>query len=203
MSATSSDKSEASQAGIAGASAQPGVTPGAGGAQTPDERRDQVDRSLDASLAEFDAMLLKEQQAAAAKRAEHRGGGPGGTGSGEGGEGEGGSGSGSGGAAGQEKGAAAGKGKASEKGKAGGRTADRSTEPPQGSPEKAGERGSRNPAGGMAGPGDSASVPADVGDGRDDDVVARQLREAATKEQDPVIREKLWEEYRRYKRGGS
>ena len=38
-----------------------------------------------------------------------------------------------------------------------------------------------------------------VGDGRDDDVVARQIREAAMKERDPAIREKLWEEYRRYK----
>jgi hypothetical protein len=46
---------------------------------------------------------------------------------------------------------------------------------------------------------DDGFVPPDVGDGRDDDVVARQIREAAMKEQDPVIREKLWEEYRRYK----
>jgi hypothetical protein len=44
-------------------------------------------------------------------------------------------------------------------------------------------------------------VPPDVGDGRDDDVVARQIREAAMKEQDPALREKLWEEYRRYKSG--
>ena len=44
-------------------------------------------------------------------------------------------------------------------------------------------------------------VPPDVGDGRDDDVVARQLREAAEKEQDPELRRRLWEEYRRYKQG--
>jgi hypothetical protein len=56
--------------------------------------------------------------------------------------------------------------------------------------------------GGPAGPGsDDAAVPADVGDGKDDDVVARQLREAAMKEKDPAIREKLWEEYREYKKG--
>jgi hypothetical protein len=42
-------------------------------------------------------------------------------------------------------------------------------------------------------------VPSDVGDGSDDDIVARQLREAATKEEDPELREKLWEEYRTYK----
>jgi hypothetical protein len=34
---------------------------------------------------------------------------------------------------------------------------------------------------------------------RDDDVIARQLREAAMKETDPELREKLWAEYRRYK----
>ncbi len=33
----------------------------------------------------------------------------------------------------------------------------------------------------------------------DDDVVARQLREAAEKEQDPLMKEKLWAEYRKYK----
>jgi hypothetical protein len=53
------------------------------------------------------------------------------------------------------------------------------------------------------GPGDASRVPADVGDGRNDDVVARQIREAAMAEEDPKIREKLWDEYRRYKRGES
>ena len=46
-----------------------------------------------------------------------------------------------------------------------------------------------------------AARPAGIPDGRDDDIVARQLREAATKESDPVLREKLWEEYRKYKAG--
>jgi hypothetical protein len=35
----------------------------------------------------------------------------------------------------------------------------------------------------------------------DDDVVARQLREAAEQETDPEVKEKLWEEYRKYKKG--
>lgn len=35
----------------------------------------------------------------------------------------------------------------------------------------------------------------------DDDIVARQLREAAEKETDPEIKEKLWDEYRKYKEG--
>lgn len=34
---------------------------------------------------------------------------------------------------------------------------------------------------------------------KDDDIVARQLREAAERETDPQLREKLWEEYRKYK----
>ena len=35
----------------------------------------------------------------------------------------------------------------------------------------------------------------------DDDIVARQIREAAMKETDPELRAALWEEYRRYKKG--
>ena len=46
----------------------------------------------------------------------------------------------------------------------------------------------------------TSRVPGDVGDGSDDDVVARQIREAAMNERDPVLREKLWEEYRNYKK---
>lgn len=36
------------------------------------------------------------------------------------------------------------------------------------------------------------------GKGEDDDIVARQLREAALKETDPELREKLWKEYEAY-----
>ena len=32
----------------------------------------------------------------------------------------------------------------------------------------------------------------------DDDIIARQLREAALSEEDPALRERLWEEYRKY-----
>jgi hypothetical protein len=46
-----------------------------------------------------------------------------------------------------------------------------------------------------------AGTPADIPDGSDDDVVARQLREAAEKEADPELKKKLWEEYRKYKKG--
>ena len=45
-----------------------------------------------------------------------------------------------------------------------------------------------------------SQVPPDLADAGDDDIIARQLREAAMKEQDPELREKLWDEYRKYKR---
>lgn len=41
--------------------------------------------------------------------------------------------------------------------------------------------------------------PNDIPSGNDDDVIARQLREAAMREPDPTVREKLWNEYRKYK----
>lgn len=40
--------------------------------------------------------------------------------------------------------------------------------------------------------------PEDIPSGRDDDIVARQLREAAMREADPELREALWDEYRKY-----
>lgn len=48
-------------------------------------------------------------------------------------------------------------------------------------------------------PAAGSSLPDDIPDARDDDIIARQLREAAMNEADPELREKLWEEYRRYK----
>ncbi len=179
-------------------------------------------------MAEFDGMLLKEQKALEDKQrkdplpdrsGESAGGSAGGGGGGEGeGKGE----AGKGGskddrtaaekradaeAEAAEKRAKAEKAekaeKAGEAGQADAQTADTGT---GGSPD-AGRLEGGTPVtapveGGPAGPGsDSRAVPADVGDGKDDDVVARQLREAATKEKDPAIREKLWEEYREYKKG--
>lgn len=40
--------------------------------------------------------------------------------------------------------------------------------------------------------------PDDIPSGRDDDVVARQIRELAMSEPDPELREAIWEEYRKY-----
>ena len=42
-------------------------------------------------------------------------------------------------------------------------------------------------------------IPDDIDDGQGDDIVLRQIRDAAMKEKDPVLRERLWDEYRRIK----
>ena len=43
-----------------------------------------------------------------------------------------------------------------------------------------------------------ARTPDDIPDLVSEDIVARQLREAALAEDDPELRERLWEEYRKY-----
>ena len=48
-------------------------------------------------------------------------------------------------------------------------------------------------------PNNRPTVPEDIGDGQGDDIVLRQIREAALKETNPVLREKLWDEYRKIK----
>lgn len=45
----------------------------------------------------------------------------------------------------------------------------------------------------------TGAIPDDIPDAKDDDIIARQLREAAMQETDPELKEKLWDEYRRYK----
>ena len=42
-------------------------------------------------------------------------------------------------------------------------------------------------------------TPEDIPALADDDIIARQLREAALTEEDPVLRERLWDEYRKFK----
>ena len=66
--------------------------------------------------------------------------------------------------------------------------------------------GSGSVGGGIGGrsgaaPADGAKYPPppDIPNGNNDDVVARQLREAAMREPDPDLRDKLWAEYRKYK----
>lgn len=69
-----------------------------------------------------------------------------------------------------------------------------------GEPATAGQQASSG-AGGQDGDGnaDIIPIPDDVGDGRNDDIVLRQIRDAAMKEHDETLREKLWDEYRRIK----
>lgn len=69
----------------------------------------------------------------------------------------------------------------------------------QGAPPAGG--GQQNKEGEYAASG--GAIPKDIPDGSDDDIVARQIREAAMKEKDPKLREKLWDEYRKYKEGQS
>lgn len=59
--------------------------------------------------------------------------------------------------------------------------------------------GSHGGAVGGGGQGKTYPPPADIPPGTGDDVVARQLREAAMREPDPEVRKKLWDEYRKYK----
>jgi len=201
-------KSEAAKQGQKGEVAATGES-AASGATTPDERRSAIDGQLQASMAEFDGMLLKEQKALEEKQRKEplpeRGEGAGGAGAGK--EGSSGSAAGKGGSAGRagsteskddrtpgERRAEA----EARKGKEG----DNGTGDSRDSGQLEGGAPVTAPVeGGPAGPGsDSSVVPRDVGDGRNDDVVARQLREAATKEKDPAIRAKLWDEYREYKK---
>jgi hypothetical protein len=155
---------------------------------TQDEQRAALDGDLARSLSEFDGMLQQEQAMVGSQRD---------------------SGSGSTRAENQEArqaGGGAGRGELGDEdgteetpvgSGAEGTDTGGSTETPAGTPEPGAPVGAGEVTGG-----DDSRVPRDVGDGRDDDIVARQLREAAMQEEDPELREKLWEEYRRYKRGG-
>jgi len=77
-----------------------------------------------------------------------------------------------------------------------------------GNPRQGSERGRNKVDEQGAGPGAQKNtrnqpaqenVPKNPNLGDDDDVVARQLREAAEAETDPVLKKKLWAEYKRYK----
>jgi len=150
--------------------------------QTRDEQLAVLDAELMGGLGEFDEMLLREQQRVRAQTpmsdSAASGGAGAGAGDGEGTEGSEGS-EGSGGDTGESgEGAEAFEGDGNGSTGMGGREGSRS------------ERGSRG-----------RGVPPDIPDGDDDDVVARQLREAAEKETSPELKAKLWEEYRKYKKG--
>jgi hypothetical protein len=168
---------------------------------TTEDKRAEIDRRFDETFAVFDARMRKEQETISQERAGRDGsvGGSGAEGEGGGaanGDGADGDGSGGQGKEGAGEGASGtgnegGEG-ASGTGSAGGQDGDVAT----GSGTQGGGGGVGGGAKGGSGPRD---VPADIPDGRDDDIVARQLREAAMKETDPELRQRLWEEYRKYK----
>jgi len=159
--------------------------------RTAEEQVAALDEMLMAGLGEYDERLLKEQERikADAPNDNSDSGGDGGGMGGEGGDGEGG---GDGDASSDTD------GEANDQGNSGGAAGNNSeTGTTGGQPEG----GAVDSSEGSGDAGNNSEQPEDVGDGSDDDVVARQLREAAEKETDPELKAKLWEEYRRYKRG--
>jgi len=153
-----------------------------GTAQTPAERRAQVDGKLDASLGSFDAQLQREQQRTAEerdRRAADRGDGSGG------GEqvAQNRDGGGLNGAEGRDR-----SGDLRSEGARGGETGTGKADPAA--------SGAAGPAMAQGGGGaDARPLPS----GEDDDIIARRLRKAAEAETDPELKEKLWKEYRDYK----
>jgi hypothetical protein len=93
---------------------------------------------------------------------------------------------------GPEGGGFAGAGEPAKAGIAGGIGADSAVTPysendPSASPGASGSGGGYRPP------------PQGIGDGSDDDTFAAQLREIAMNEADPELRERYWDEYRKYK----
>ena len=163
--------------------------------ETSDEHREDLDNELDSSLSEFDALILREQEILEQRReAEAAAGGGGGAGTAEAG---GGSGGGEGGDEGDEGAEGGDETEATSKARGTGGSPDDPSGEEVTTEEGARPEGSEAEAGEVS----NGRIPPDVGDGSDDDIVAGQLREAAMKEEDPELREKLWDEYRAYKFG--
>jgi hypothetical protein len=179
------------------ADALPASTPasssGSGGAaRTEGEEIAALDAKLGDSLSAFDALLLDEARkaqlrdryGASADKAPGAGGGAVGGGRGQR----------------SAKGEPDAKGTRSADGESTG-TPDSGNGAPQGPVSEPGSPGGRVGGDRPGAPGGTAATPPDVGDGNDDDIVARQIRKAAETEPDPELRKKLWEEYRKYKQG--
>jgi hypothetical protein len=153
--------------------------------RTAEEQVAALDAMFMAGLAEYDERLLREQERIKAaspntnQDSGNNGGGMGGEGAGSGDTG----------------------GDSGDRGSNGGGVAEDNGETGASGGQPAGGAADSSKDAGDAG--DDSDQPADIPDGSDDDIVARQLREAAEKENDPELKAKLWEEYRRYKRGTS
>jgi hypothetical protein len=179
------------------AAASPAATPAASGsgavARTEAEEVAALDAKLGESLSTFDELLLDEARKARIRERREGGGASGaGTGGGDAGGARGGR------SAKGETGAPGTRGAGGEPGPAG------APDPGNDAQGPVSEQGS--PGGPVAGdrpgtPGGGAATPPDVGNGNDDDIVARQIRKAAETEPDPELRKKLWDEYRKYKQG--
>jgi hypothetical protein len=141
------------------------------------QRTEMLDAELEAGLGEFDERLLREQERVRAAAPPSAAGEGASSGDGEG----------------------EGRGEDIPAGTAGGAVAEGPGDGEQAEAGPAGPPGAG--AGGKVAAQGTHEPPPGTPDGSDDDVVARQLREAAEKEPDPVLRKKLWEEYRRYKEG--
>ena len=81
----------------------------------------------------------------------------------------------------------------------GGESSDRAASGGASAESSGGARGGAGNGGPGGASGAATPLPDDIGDGRGDNIVERQIREAAMRESDPVLREKLWDEYRRVK----
>jgi hypothetical protein len=158
--------------------------------QTSAERTATMDAELNAGLGEFDEMLLREQERVKAAAPRSDAGGGSGAGSGQdGGQGQG---------QGQDEGDSGDEGGQTDDGDESGERAGSDDRPLSGG---SGDQPPSGAAGGGRTQTGARQQPADIPDGSDDDLVARQLREAAEKETDPALKKKLWEEYRKYKQG--
>lgn len=167
---------------------------------TAEDKRAEIDRRFDETFAVFDARMRKEQETISQERAGRDGSEGSSATEGDGGDGaDGGAGGKSDGAGGQgEEGA----GEAGDSGDGESATGGAGGAGGQGGDVAAGSGtvgGGGGVGGGAQGGSGPRDLPADIPDGRDDDIVARQLREAAMKETDPELRARLWEEYRKYK----
>ena len=136
------------------------------------ERAEQLGKELDESVGDFDEVLMEEQ-----REIETVGRNTEGYGTGSGGR--------SGGtiSLGEQEAGAQGGGSSGGGGGGGGGGASARSDPLEGMSE--GEIEKRTPD--------------DIAVIMDDDIVAKQLREAALAEENPELRERLWDEYRKYK----
>ena len=164
---------------------------GPGASQTQAEKTAALDGDFLVALGEFDEMLLKEEEKVAARVPSQRESGSSGQ-------------AGSGGASGET--GKDGSGEAGEQGE--GAEGDAvAAGSPDGQADRSGTApGTQSSGGGRGGAGDAVTDHSRYGapggklpPPEDDDIVARQLREAAEKEPDPELKQKLWEEYWKYK----